>query len=568
MASGHDPGGQPYAANGHGYQQSQMQHYQQYQQDNYDATAGGRGGGGVYAYQHGDGGQGGGGPVGGRQQGEMQQHHQHREYAQGGGYQQQGMTQQQGHYGQQQYQEAPYQQQRYQQQPYQHGRGQHSRGAHHAQDGDLKTLRIAGFELDWQSDYVELIFRDFGIAAMKLPTDDYDGSRNKGFAYIEFTTRASAEAVLRQYDRTPVDHSPNGHTYTVSWAKYNISRGGSGGGSMGGGGGRGYDQRGRQGGGGRTPQASNPQAFLADLQNEDGSLKDVFVGNLPVEWNERMLADNLLSSYQSVDKVSVVPDQRYGFVHFTSPDEAMRAFSEIGGATITSPQGQPLTLRVHASRSRSQFNRGGGGMGGGGYSGGGGGRSTFAESSTLFLPRLPMGVDQAWLREAFSRYGAVLDVRILQRGGAFLDMESVDVARECVAALNGWDVQGFRLKVLYGKARDDSRRGSHFEQGGPPQGQHRHQSGPAHGQQHGHLQVPHAPTDVSTTNGVAHHGTAPTTAGREQQDRLHMSSVAASSAGPTAPSATDGGGKVDVLGQGPSLLSGVDAAHLFVEAVV
>jgi RNA recognition motif-containing protein len=75
-------------------------------------------------------------------------------------------------------------------------------------------------------------------------------------------------------------------------------------------------------------------------------------------------------------------------------------------------------------------------------------------SSTLFVGGLSWDTDEAGLRAAFQRYGALADVKVItdresgrSRGFGFVTYASQDDAGKAMAAMNGATVDGRTLKV-------------------------------------------------------------------------------------------------------------------------
>lgn len=99
----------------------------------------------------------------------------------------------------------------------------------------------------------------------------------------------------------------------------------------------------------------------------------LFVGNLSYNTTENELQDafsahgTVLEANLMVDRVSGRP-RGFGFVTFSSPEEAQKAVDAMNGAQLG---GRPLTVNI--ARPREDRPPGGGG-GGGGYGGGRGGR--------------------------------------------------------------------------------------------------------------------------------------------------------------------------------------------------
>ena len=104
----------------------------------------------------------------------------------------------------------------------------------------------------------------------------------------------------------------------------------------------------------------------------------LFVGNLSYNTTENELQDafsaygTVLEANLMVDRVSGRP-RGFGFVTFSSPEEAQRAVEAMNGAQLG---GRPLTVNIARPREDRPPGGGGGSGGGGGgrggYGGGGG----------------------------------------------------------------------------------------------------------------------------------------------------------------------------------------------------
>src|SRR5262249_53851182 len=93
------------------------------------------------------------------------------------------------------------------------------------------------------------------VTEVKLVTDRETG-RSRGFAFVEMSSPAEAEAAIAALDGRDLD----GRTLRVNIAEERGARGGGGGGGYGGGGrrGGGGGRRGRRGGGGRRGVSGRP----------------------------------------------------------------------------------------------------------------------------------------------------------------------------------------------------------------------------------------------------------------------------------------------------------------------
>ncbi|TKY55027.1 Glycine-rich RNA-binding protein 5 [Spatholobus suberectus] len=83
-----------------------------------------------------------------------------------------------------------------------------------------------------------------------------------------------------------------------------------------------------------------------------------------------------------------------------------------------------------------------------------------APSSKLFIGGVSYSSDEQSLREAFSKYGEVVDARIIMdretgrsRGFGFITYTSVEEASSAIQALDGQDLHGRRIRVNYANER-------------------------------------------------------------------------------------------------------------------
>lgn len=70
------------------------------------------------------------------------------------------------------------------------------------------------------------------------------------------------------------------------------------------------------------------------------------------------------------------------------------------------------------------------------------------ESSTLYVGNLTYSVNEEQLKELFSQYGTVNDVRVIERKGfGFVEMSSPEEAENAKEALNNTVFEGRTLRV-------------------------------------------------------------------------------------------------------------------------
>lgn len=80
------------------------------------------------------------------------------------------------------------------------------------------------------------------------------------------------------------------------------------------------------------------------------------------------------------------------------------------------------------------------------------------ESSTLYVGNLTYSVTADQLKELFSQYGDVKDVRIIERKGfGFVEMGSAEEAAKAMGELNGKDFVGRPLRIDEARPRQPRR---------------------------------------------------------------------------------------------------------------
>ncbi|KAL7551827.1 hypothetical protein ACHAWF_015024 [Thalassiosira exigua] len=183
--------------------------------------------------------------------------------------------------------------------------------------------RVYVGNLSWATSWQDLKdhMRDAGDVQYAKILQDRDG-RSKGCGIVEFTTAEGAKDAIEKLTDTELKD----RKIFVREDREDGKRGGGGGGggpSGGGGGG---------GGGGGDPPAAGTQLFIGNLSWETGwqDLKDHF----------RQMGE--------VDRadVAVGRDGRkkgFGFIRFSTPEEAQKAISELNGVEF---MGRPLEVRL------------------------------------------------------------------------------------------------------------------------------------------------------------------------------------------------------------------------------
>lgn len=70
------------------------------------------------------------------------------------------------------------------------------------------------------------------------------------------------------------------------------------------------------------------------------------------------------------------------------------------------------------------------------------------ETNTLYVGNLTYSVNEEQLKELFSQYGTVNDVRVIERRGfGFVEMSSLEEAEDAKEALNNTVFEGRTLRI-------------------------------------------------------------------------------------------------------------------------
>ncbi|GJQ13493.1 hypothetical protein GpartN1_g5284.t1 [Galdieria partita] len=95
------------------------------------------------------------------------------------------------------------------------------------------------------------------------------------------------------------------------------------------------------------------------------------------------------------------------------------------------------------------------------------------EDNRVFVGGLPWSVSEEDLRETFSKYGEVVDARVVveretgrSRGFGFVSYAEGSSVEECIAALDGQDMQGRTIRVNKAMSREQREGGGDFPRRG------------------------------------------------------------------------------------------------------
>ncbi|MFV2072318.1 MAG: RNA recognition motif domain-containing protein [Thermoanaerobaculales bacterium] len=85
----------------------------------------------------------------------------------------------------------------------------------------------------------------------------------------------------------------------------------------------------------------------------------------------------------------------------------------------------------------------------------------------LFVGNLAQSIGEGELKTAFSEYGTVVSAVVIRdretgrsRGFGFVELETEEMAEAAQGALNGFEIDGYRLRVTEAQSRADWQRRS------------------------------------------------------------------------------------------------------------
>mmetsp|Transcript_13104 Transcript_13104/g.18773 ORF Transcript_13104/g.18773 Transcript_13104/m.18773 type:complete len:334 (+) Transcript_13104:145-1146(+) len=194
------------------------------------------------------------------------------------------------------------------------------------------------------------------------------------------------------------------------------------------------------------PPAAAPSGNFAE---EEGV--KLYLGNLDYSTDETRLREEfgafgtITDVFLPVDRDSNRP-RGFGFITFSTRDEAMRAISEKNETEVDGRM-----IRVNESRPRSDR---GGGAGGGGFNASG------SSEVKLFVGNLSFETTSDSLKKHFEEIGEVTDCYMptdrdtgRPRGFAFVTMKAADAETAC-SKMNSEEIDGRNIKVNEAMGRE------------------------------------------------------------------------------------------------------------------
>eukprot|EP00891_Asterochloris_glomerata_P007277 jgi/Astpho2/7277/Aster-01583 len=299
---------------------------------------------------------------------------------------------------------------------------------------------------------------------------------SEGYGFVEFSTHAAAEDVLRTLNATPIPNTDQ--TFRLNWAAFGVGK----------------------------------------QTQEDHS---VFVGDLAPDVTDYMLQEHFRQYYSSVRSAKVILDpltnrsKGYGFVRFGSETERDSALSTMNGlqinnrpirVSLATAKKNPLSTTVQVLQQPPH-------------------PSDFDPSNTtLFIGGLSGGVTEDQLRALFAPYGDIVYVKIPPgKGCGFVQYVQRSAAEQAMQVMQGQLVGSSAIRISWGRSNSNRTPGTSAAYSFP--------SVPANPYSAGKLSVPEAPV-TPPYGGFAAPAAAPTPAAADPYG--YYGSVAQPAADPAA----------------------------------
>ncbi|KAI9371177.1 hypothetical protein BJX61DRAFT_42632 [Aspergillus egyptiacus] len=217
-------------------------------------------------------------------------------------------------------------------------------------EGASSNLFVGNLSWNITEEWLQQEFESFGeLAGVRIMTER-DTGRSRGFGYVEFANAADAAKAYKSMKDAEID----GRKINLDYAT------------------------------GRPANKDNQGGFKERAQNRARSFGDqaspesdtLFLGNLPFSATEDSVHE-VFGSMGTVLGIRLPTHQEsgqpkgFGYVQYSSVDEARQAYSDLQGAEI---DGRPVRLDFSTPRDNSGGGRGGGRGGFGGRGGRGGPR--------------------------------------------------------------------------------------------------------------------------------------------------------------------------------------------------
>lgn len=233
-------------------------------------------------------------------------------------------------------------------------------------------------------------------------------AQSEGYGFIEFRSRAAAEAILQTYNGTLMPNTDQ--SFRMNWATL----------------------------GAGERRDSTPE-------------HTIFVGDLSADVNDYLLQDTFKAVYPSVKGAKVVTDKStgrskgYGFVKFGDESEQVRALTEMNGVLCSTrpmrigpaANKQPVGAPQKASYQNSPASQG----------------ESDPNNTTIFVGGLDPNVTEELLGQVFSQHGEIVHIKIVSgKRCGFVQFATRSSAEQALSNLQGTLVGEQNIRLSWGRS--------------------------------------------------------------------------------------------------------------------
>ncbi|KAJ1287325.1 hypothetical protein BS78_02G001100 [Paspalum vaginatum] len=301
----------------------------------------------------------------------------------------------------------------------------------------VRSLWIGGL-LHWMDeDYLYACFtRSPELVSLVIRPSKQPG-KLEGFGFLNFADHTIAAQILKSYNGQKMPNADQ--DFKLNWAA-------------------------QQPAPAKLPdQDSEPigttqqDATKSHMDDGASSHHTIFVGDLAYDVTEYMLHHLFKARYPSVKGAKVIFDRLtgrskgYGFVHFGDVNEQMQAMTEMNGAYCST---RPMRIGPAPNKKTFVHNKQG--------------TDSYHDlnNSRIFVGHLNKSVTDEDLMQAFSPYGELVDVKILEgKGCGFVTYSNRASAEEAIKMLNGSQLGGNAMKLSWGRRsanKENQRNGDQY----------------------------------------------------------------------------------------------------------
>ncbi|KAL6647618.1 hypothetical protein ACP70R_015055 [Stipagrostis hirtigluma subsp. patula] len=324
-------------------------------------------------------------------------------------------------------------------------------------DGGARSLWIGGLRQWMDEDYLYGCFtRSPELVSLVIKRNKQTG-RSEGFGFLNFADHTTADLILRSYNGQDMPDSDQ--EFSLNWV---------------------FQQP--------APDKCPDQHFKLNWETQhvaphrhtdDYSHNSIFVGDLASDVTNFMLHHLFKSRYPSVEGAKIIIDKAtgrskgYGFVFFGDVNEHRQAMTEMNGAYCST---RPMRIRPVPNKKFVQapiyfklhhmpqkytyiilpaviwcscgrvtvvsFQHGSQGTN----------SDQDPNNSRLFVGCLDQSVNEEDLKQTFSPYGELVDVKVLEgKGCGFVTYSDRASAEEAMRSLNGSQLRGNTIKLSWGR---------------------------------------------------------------------------------------------------------------------